>query len=57
MKRKQHYSFLNSNDNKELVLGNFFKSYDHFKDKIFKGLEFKKKKEVKKYELGEKGIA
>ena len=39
------------------MLGNFFKSYDHFKNKLFKGLEFKKKKDVSKYELGEKGIA
>jgi len=34
-----------------------FASFEHFRNKLFKGLEFKKKSEVKKYELGDFGIA
>ena len=45
------------NKDRDLVLGSFFKSYDHFKDKLYKGLEFRKKTEIKEYEMGEKGIA
>jgi len=35
----------------------FFKNNEHFSQKLFKGLEFKKKEEVKKFEMGDKGIA
>ncbi len=41
----------------EIVLESFFKNYDFFSNKIFKGVVFQKKTEIKKYELGEKGIA
>ena len=45
------------NKDKEIVLNSFFKNYEFFKNKIFKGVVFKKKSEIKKYELGEIGIA
>lgn len=35
----------------------FFKNNEFYTNKLYKGLEFNKKQEVKKFELGDKGIA
>ena len=35
----------------------FFKNNEHYSQKLFKGLEFNKKQEVKKFELGDRGVA
>ncbi len=40
-----------------MVLKSFYKNYDFFSNKLFKGLEFKKGADIKKFELGKKGIA
>jgi hypothetical protein len=44
-------------EDKSLVLKSFYKNYDFFSNKLFKGLEFKKGADIKKFELGKKGIA
>lgn len=40
-----------------MVLRSFFKSYDHFKNKLYHGLEYRKKEDVKEYEIGDIGFA
>jgi len=52
-----NYCKFKSNKDRELVLKSFFKSYDHYKGKLYHGLEYRKKNEVKKYEIGDIGFA
>lgn len=38
-------------------MAKFFKNNEHYSQKLFKGLDFNKKDEVKKFELGDRGVA
>lgn len=44
-------------ENRELVLQSFYQNYGHFQQKLYKGCEFKTGTEVKKFEIGKRGIA
>lgn len=44
-------------DKRQLVLRSFYKNYEHFDNKLYKGLEFKTGAEVKAFEIGKVGIA
>lgn len=57
-KKKDKYNCckLKRDSNKQLVLKEFFGTYDYFIKREYNGLEFVEKKDITQFKKGEKGI-